>query len=452
MDNYLIKKYNVPGPRYTSYPTVPFWEGNLSLGEWKEQAKNTFLATNHADGISLYVHLPFCESLCTYCGCNTRITVNHKVEVPYITAVLKEWAMYLELLGTTPRIRELHLGGGTPTFFSPANLKQLVESIISSAQVCTDTVFSFEAHPNNTSREHLQVLYGLGFRRVSIGVQDFDPKVQEVVNRIQPFEKVKEVTEAAREIGYTSVNFDLIYGLPLQKLESVIGTISKVNLLHPDRIAFYSYAHVPWIKPGQRKFTELDLPKDDEKRALYEAGRTLFGQNGYKEIGMDHFSLPADELYTAMENKRLHRNFMGYTSFATSLMIGLGVSSISDSWTAFAQNVKKVEEYYQYIEKNELPLFRGHLLTGEDLVLRRHILNIMCYGETSWKHEEEQCQALYESLDHLREMELDGLVTLSPYSLKVTALGKPFTRNVCMAIDARLWRKQPDTAIFSRTI
>lgn len=448
----LIKKYNVPGPRYTSYPTVPYWESSPTIDEWKREVKSTFLATNNDEGISLYIHLPFCESLCTYCGCNTRITVNHKVEQPYITAVMKEWALYLDLLETAPRIRELHLGGGTPTFFSPQHLKQLVKGITSSAVVCADASFSFEAHPNSTSRGHLQVLYDLGFRRVSIGVQDFDPKVQEIVNRIQSFETVKRVTEDARSIGYTSINFDLIYGLPLQTKQSIIDTVSKVNDLRPDRIAFYSYAHVPWIKPGQRRFTELDLPKDEEKRLLYETGRALLEENGYREIGMDHFALPSEELYKAMQEKRLHRNFMGYTPFATKLLIGLGVSSISDSWTAFAQNVKKVEEYYKIVGANQLPVFRGHLLTSEDLVLRRHILNTMCYGETSWQNEDLQCEALYAGLDRLCEMETDDLVRVEPYRLEVTGRGKAFVRNICMALDARMWRKEPEAALFSQTV
>jgi oxygen-independent coproporphyrinogen-3 oxidase len=450
--NHLIKKYNVPGPRYTSYPTVPSWENNLSIEDWKREARSTFLATNSSEGISLYIHLPFCESLCTYCGCNTRITVNHKVEQPYITAVLKEWAMYLDLFEAAPRIRELHLGGGTPTFFSPGHLKQLIEGITSSAVVCADAAFSFEAHPNSTSREHLQVLYDLGFKRVSIGVQDFDPKVQEIVNRVQSFETVKRVTEDAREIGYTSINFDLIYGLPLQTKESIIDTVNKVRKVKPDRIAFYSYAHVPWIKPGQRRFTELDLPKDEEKRMLYETGRALFEQAGYKEIGMDHFALPSEELYVAMQENRMHRNFMGYTPFATKLLVGLGVSSISDSWTAFAQNVKKVEEYYSIIEKNEFPLMRGHLLSDDDLVLRKHILNIMCYGETSWKDEDQQCEALYAGLDRMRELELDDLVNVMPYRLEVTETGKAFVRNICMALDAHLWRSQPQVKLFSQTV
>lgn len=452
MNHLLINKYNVTGPRYTSYPTVPYWEKSPTVEEWKEEMKSSFEETNEKDGISIYIHLPFCESLCTYCGCNTRITKNHSVESTYIAALLKEWKMYLNLFEETPRVKEIHLGGGTPTFFSPEHLKQLIEGITSSSVVCRNAEFSFEAHPNNTTYEHLKVLYELGFRRLSLGIQDFDEKVQEIVNRIQPYKNVERVTIHAREIGYTSINFDLIYGLPLQKKSSVVNTIKKVNQLRPDRIAFYSYAHVPWIKPGQRKFTEEDLPKDEEKRALYETGRKMLEANNYIEIGMDHFALNSDSLFKAVKSKSLHRNFMGYTHSYTQLMIGLGVSSISDTWYAYAQNVKKVEEYYQLIHKKTLPIFRGHILNKEDLILRRHILNIMCRFETSWEKESEQTQAVYDALERLKEMEQDGLVIISPFHLQVTEAGKAFIRNICMAFDARLWRNIPQTQIFSKVI
>jgi oxygen-independent coproporphyrinogen-3 oxidase len=290
--NNLLEKYNTAVPRYTSYPTVPFWNDIAPTQEkWKEIVKQTFLSKNETEGISLYIHLPFCESLCTYCGCNTRITINHKVETPYINAVLKEWSLYLELFGTKPYIKELHLGGGTPTFFNPIRLKQLIESILSSSVLCRDAELSFEAHPNNTSDEHLNSLYQLGFRRLSLGIQDFDEDVQHIINRVQSYESVKYVTDKAREIGYTSINFDLIYGLPLQTERSVRRTIEKVIQLRPDRISFYSYAHVPWLKPGQRQFTEQDLPEVNTKRKLYENGREAFEKAGYTEIGMDHFAI-----------------------------------------------------------------------------------------------------------------------------------------------------------------
>ncbi len=287
---------------------------------------------------------------------------------------------------------------------------------------------------------------------MSLGIQDFDLRVQEIVNRIQPFEKVKEVIDWARNIGYSSINFDLIYGLPLQKKQSVMDTIEKVNQLKPDRIAFYSYAHVPWVKPGQRKFTELDLPADSEKRELYETGKKLLSENGYFEIGMDHFALKNDSLFLASKNNSLQRNFRGYTPTYTKLLIGLGVTSISDSWGCFVQNAKVVEEYYNFLEKNELPFFRGHLLNEEDLILRKHILNLMCHFETSWENEEMQTAFLSDSIERMKEFEKDELIKLSPFHLQITEHGKPFVRNICMAFDARLFRNLPQTQIFSSTV
>jgi oxygen-independent coproporphyrinogen III oxidase len=449
----LIKKYNVAGPRYTSYPTVPYWnEIPPTIEQWVSSVKKAFEESNSKDGLSLYLHLPFCESLCTYCGCNTRITINHNVEDPYINSLLKEWKMYRKLFSEIPRIKEIHLGGGTPTFFSATNLKKLIEGILKDTIICSDAEFSFEAHPNNTNEIHLKTLYGLGFRRLSLGIQDFDIKVQTIVNRIQPFENVERVLNLARKIGYTSVNFDLIYGLPLQTRKSVIDTINKVNILKPDRIAFYSYAHVPWIKPGQRKFSEADLPVDEEKRALYEIGKEKFSENGYVEIGMDHFALKSDSLFKAAEEGKLHRNFMGYTHSYTQLMIGLGVSSISDTWYAYGQNVKKVEEYYELIDKGVLPIFKGHQLTEEDLIIRKHILNIMCRFETEWKDKKMQCNAVYQAVEKLAEMERDKLIEILPYELKVKKSARPFIRNICMAFDAKLWRSLPKTQIFSSTV
>lgn len=449
----LIQKYNIAAPRYTSYPTVPYWEEDkFDLDKWKKCVKTTFTESNASEGISIYIHLPFCESLCTYCGCTTRITKNHKVEVPYLESLLKEWSLYLALFAEKPRIKEIHLGGGTPTFFSPAHLKRLLEGIYNTAEICEDAEFSFEGHPANTTEEHMQTLYELGFKRMSLGIQDFDPKVQDVINRYQSFEMVKEVVEKARKIGYNSINFDLVYGLPLQTRASVIHTINLVNKLRPDRISFYSYAHVPWIKPSQRKFTEADLPVDVEKRALYEIGKEKFRENGYVEIGMDHFALVSDDLYKAVKKQKLHRNFMGYSSSYTKLMVGLGASSIGDCWTAYGQNIKSVEEYKQAVEVGEFPVFRGHLLNKEDLKLRRHILNIMCRMETSWEKEEEQCEEIYKAIERLSEMEKDKLIGIEPYHLKVKPAGRPFLRNICMAFDARLWRKAPQSQVFSSVI
>lgn len=440
----LIAKYHVAAPRYTSYPTVPYWDmGTFSSEKWTGEVQHA------EEGISLYIHLPFCESLCTYCGCNTRITKNHHVETPYIDAVRKEWELYLEVFKEKPVIRELHLGGGTPTFFSPSNLALLISSILETSIIHPDAEFSFEAHPGNTTSEHLVTLYGLGFKRLSLGIQDFDPKVQLVINRIQSVAEVAAVTSQARATGYNSINYDLIYGLPLQDTEGLTDTINEVLTLRPDRIAFYSYAHVPWVKPGQRRYTEQDLPSAAQKQELYELGREMLKNGGYTEIGMDHFTLTSDSLYTAEQEGRLHRNFMGYTHQYSKLMIGLGVSSISDSWTAFAQNVKKVKEYITLVNAGQFPVFKGHILNEEDLVIRRHILNLMCKGETSWALPEQQNPAFTAGLERMKLIAKDGLVELGGSSLKVTEKGKRFLRNICMALDSRLWANQPQTQLFS---
>lgn len=449
----LVQKYNVPGPRYTSYPTVPYWNADSFSGKkWNSSVLKAF-GESSEEGISVYIHLPFCESMCTFCGCHKRITKRHEVETPYISSVLKEWELYVNLLGTRPKIKELHLGGGTPTFFSPKNLKMLMNGITRLSKKIEDIDFSFEGHPNNTTKEHLQALYDVGFRRVCFGVQDYNLTVQRAINRIQPFENVKNVTEWAREIGYTSVGHDIIYGLPFQYCSDVENTIAKTNALKPDRIAFYSYAHVPWLKGnGQRGYKESDLPSSVEKKAQYELGKRMLSDFGYKDVGMDHFALPTDSLCKALENGTLHRNFMGYTPSKTKLMIGLGVSSISDSWYGFAQNVKNVEEYENLVSHGVIPIFRGHLLSTEDEILRRHILNIMCQFETEWNPLEEQVVDFENIVANLSELKNDGLVEISNNKIKVTDKGRPFVRNISMAFDLQMHRNKPDTRIFSMTV
>lgn len=447
----LVTKYNKAVPRYTSYPTVPYWDNNLTEEKWIDHIQKAFIKYN-ADGISLYIHLPYCESLCTYCACNTRITVNHKVELPYIESVLKEWQLYLNQFQGKPLIKEIHLGGGTPTFFSPENLTYLLSTILNSVEISKDYDFSFEGHPGNTTKEHLQALYDLGFKRVSFGIQDFDEKVQDTINRYQTFEEVKQVLDDARQIGYTSINFDLVYGLPYQTVESINDTITKIISLKPERIAFYSYAHVPWLKPGQRKYSEKDLPADSYKRSLYETGKDLFLSANYDDIGMDHFALPDDTLFDAAKKGTLHRNFMGYTTNTTKLLVALGCSSISDSWDAFAQNIKTVEEYQKVVNEGHFPIFKGHVLTEEDLIIRQHILNMMCKNETSWLDDAQKFGSLPEALEQLKDLEKDGLATVINKKLIVTETGKAFLRNICLCFDKRYWAKKPEAAIFSSSV
>lgn len=446
----LIQKYAVPVPRYTSYPTVPFWD-NASFGtsKWINAVVETFNHTNIESGISLYIHLPYCESLCTYCGCNTRITKNHGVEIPYISALIKEWQLYKNLFKQKPIIKEIHLGGGTPTFFSAQNLENLINGILLNCDLHPQAEFSFEAHPSNTTQTHLESLYQLGFKRISLGIQDFDIQVQQIINRFQTVAQVEEITALAKKIGYTSINYDLIYGLPLQTVSGLTNTINQVIKLKPDRIAFYGYAHVPWVKPGQRMFTDSDLPNTQERKQLYELGREMLVNAGYQEIGMDHFALQTDSLYQAKIDKKLHRNFMGYTHQYTALMIGLGVSSISDTWNAFAQNVKKVEDYLELIDQGKFPVFKGHILTEDDLLMRKHILNLMCKNQTKWNKLDLLNHNFKRSLYRLHNLETDGLIIKQENGLEVTPLGERFLRNICAAFDARLHHQKINENVFS---
>lgn len=441
----LLKKYNVAAPRYTSYPTVPYWENeHFSQDKWFKVLTQSYNEAKD-EGISLYIHLPFCESLCTYCGCNTRITKNHAVESPYIAAVIKEWEMYVQRLGESPKIKELHLGGGTPTFFSPQNLAKLITAIVK--EKADEIECSFEGHPDNTTIEHLQTLYQLGFKRLSLGIQDFDPKVQRLINRYQSTGQVAELTQQARAIGYYSVNFDLIYGLPGQTLHGLGQTINEVIQMRPDRIAFYSYAHVPWMKPGQRHYTENDIPQGDEKFALYQLGRQMLLAAGYQEIGMDHFALASDSLYQALKTGQLHRNFMGYTHQHTKILIGLGVSSISDCGGAFAQNAKTVEAYKTAINEGLFAIEKGHILHGNDADISQHILNLMCKNATAFNN-----GIPLPVRERLAPLINDQLVQIEGNKVQLSPAGKSFLRNICMALDERLWQKQPETSLFSTAL
>ncbi len=449
----LIEKYNVPGPRYTSYPTVPFWQDEgMPANGWKESVTHSF-DLYHDDGISVYIHLPFCESLCTFCGCHKHITKQHGVEEPYIDAVISEWQQYVALFPKKPLLKELHLGGGTPTFFAPENLERLMNAILGACEVHSDVELGFEGHPNNTTEEHLRTLYGFGFRRVSFGVQDYDPIVQKTINRIQPFETVQEAHYLARKMGYDSISHDLVFGLPKQTMDNILETVRLTNMLKPDRISLYSYAHVPWIKGvGQRGFDESDLPSAFKKRAMYDAAKTRLLDSGYHEIGMDHFALKTDTLYHAFQDRQLHRNFMGYTTNTTKLMIGLGMSAISDSWFAFAQNHKSVREYQESVHNHELPIFRGHVLSEDELEIRRHILNIMCSFQTSWDSTFSNKPFFPEMMGRLEPLVEDGLVSIQDHGLQVTELGQIFVRNICMCFDLHLHENVSHEKRFSKTI
>jgi oxygen-independent coproporphyrinogen-3 oxidase len=377
------------------------------------------------------------------------------VEDPYITSLIKEWDLYRELVfkSHSPKIKELHFGGGTPTFFHPDKLILLLEHLFQAKSVDPDECeLSFEAHPGNTTYAHLDQLYRFGFRRLSLGIQDYNEVVQKAINRIQSFEEVRSVHNSARDMGYTSISHDLVFGLPKQTMEHMMHTIDLTLELKPDRISLYSYAHVPWVKGvGQRGFSESDLPKDEDKRALYEAAKSRLEDAGYLEIGMDHFALPHDSMAIALSKKELHRNFMGYTTQYTDLLLGLGMSAISDSWFAFAQNEKHVEDYQARVERGELPVFRGHLLSDEDLEIRKCILDLMCHFETDLNGISD-VEVQNEIKSQLAELISDVLVYFDGSKLIVTPEGVPFVRNVCMAFDRYIQTATSRTNLFSKTI
>lgn len=442
-------RYNIAVPRYTSYPPVPHWdEKNFDF----TTARRNFVEEVRQRGeLSLYIHLPFCESLCTYCGCNKRITRNHKVELPYIETVLREWKMYAILLRDIDfKISGIHLGGGTPTFFGADNLKKLIEGILEGNAISDEHAFSFEGHPANTNAGHLKTLCDLGFTRMSLGIQDFDPKVQRAIHRWQSVEQVRDCVEEARSIGYTSVNFDLIYGLPFQTISGLDNTFIEVTRMLPDRIAFYSYAHVPWVSKSQRAYDENDLPSPEEKKDLYRWGTRLLHRSGYVDIGMDHFVLPGDELFKARETHRLHRNFMGYTHNRETLQLGLGVSSISDAGSSYWQNEKKVEDYSDRVNKEEWPVFKGHLMSGQEQRIRSRILELSCYFRLP---ESELLAAM--SADHELQQKLyafvqDKLITIDSNGLVVTPKGKALVRVICAAFDPGM--KVLREGVFSRAV
>lgn len=443
----LLAKYDIPAPRYTSYPTVPYWEMPPATELWYEHLKQSLEPDEAA--WSLYLHIPYCETLCTFCGCNNIITKDHKREEPYVEIVVKEWLQYLQNVPTfkTRPLQHLHLGGGTPTFLSAENLKRLLNPILDQAIVSSDFEGSIEVDPRRTNAEQLRVLRTLGFNRISLGVQDFNPEVQRLVNRIQPYDITAGITHQARELGFTSVNFDLIYGMAKQTPESMKQCIEETLKLRPDRIALYSFALVPWIKPAQRLFKDEDLPVGAAKRELYELSRQMLLGDGYIEVGMDHFALPTDKLSIALKNKMLHRNFMGYTDQKTNVLLGLGVSSISESLMSFHQNEKVLATYEKKINAGELATHRGHILTQEDQIRRRQILDFMTDGSVDLSDDQ-----IKDAPHFLHEMLSDGLVQIEGSKLTLTAKGKPFLRNACLFFDERLKRLKPTTQVFSQSI
>lgn len=449
MNQDLFAKYDIPAPRYTSYPTVPFWDSTPNQETWINSIISDL--SNPASNWSLYFHLPFCESLCKFCGCNNRITKDHAVEAPYLEALKAEWLIYLNhipQLKTQP-LRQIHLGGGSPTFFSAQHLADLLSFV--TRELCFDSVHfegAVEVDPRRVTEEQLRVLREFRFNRLSMGVQDMDPQVQQAINRIQPFELNVKVLSLARKLGYESINFDLIYGLPFQTETSIKETIKKVIELKPDRIALYSFAFVPWLKKHQKTLENKHLPSGSEKRHLYEVARESLLTAGYIDIGMDHFSLPNDGLALAAKNGTLHRNFMGYTDVKSTVLLGLGASSISESTGCFIQNIRDVSEYEKHMQSSSLPIFKGHTLTETDKLNKKQILDLMTSYRVKFANQNQKVEAT----QYLSAMMSDHLININENFLELTQEGKPFLRNACLFFDERLRKAQPEAQVFSKSI
>lgn len=419
-------------PRYTCYPSVPYWNEIPTQEDWLESLSQELDQTN--TGLSLYVHIPFCENLCTFCGCNTRITRNHRQGLPYVKTLVREWELYQERLSRKLTLGDVYFGGGTPTFLSESELESLLNGIFLNTQLAQQS-FSVEVDPRFASPEKLKVLFQNGFRKVIFGIQEFDPVVLNAVNRVQSEIQVRQAVELAREAGLTTVAFELIYGLPFQTLESVKKTLEKIAIFNPDQISLYEYIHVPWIKAGQRIYSEDDLPSAFERQQFYSFFQVCLKGLGYFEVGVGFFVKPSDPIWESYLNHGLHRNFMGYQAQRHAPLIGLGVSSMGDSWGVLVQNEKILEAYQERVQNHELPIFRGHRLSEDDQVLRKQILNLLTQGETSWESFANR-PWMRKIENRLKPFEEDEWVELKPYSCKITKKGAPFVRVICTAFDA----------------
>lgn len=450
----LLHRYNVQGPRYTSYPTAPVWREDLGPAEYEGILAESGAAARPAP-LSVYLHIPFCESLCFFCACNVVITGNHVVEDPYLALLEREIDWISARVGADREVVQLHWGGGTPTYLAPDRITRLAEKLRSAFRFAADAEVGVEIDPRVTTPTHLTSLRAAGFNRLSMGVQDFDPAVQEAIHRIQTYEETRALVESAREMGFDSVNMDLIYGLPLQTPDSFRRTIERILEIGPDRLAVYSYANVPWMKKHQ-KLLESRLPGEREKFEIFRTALARFTEAGYEYIGMDHFARPQDELSRARRDRTLHRNFQGYTTKAGTDLIGMGVSAIGAVGNVFVQNRRELAAYRSAVLSEGAATFRGFRLSADDRLRREVIGNLLCHGviviaeiESAFGIDFRDYFA--DSLDRLAPCVEDGLVLISDTEVRATALGRVFLRNLAMRFDAYL-TDPADRPTFSRTL
>lgn len=450
----VLEKYNRPGPRYTSYPTAPVWKDDFGPDDLE---KYYAIADKRATPLSLYMHLPFCESLCLFCACNVSIQKDKSVAIPYLAALKREIEHVAKHVSRARPVIQFHWGGGTPTYLSPAQLADLFAFTRERFSFAPDAEIGLEVDPRVTSREHLETLRRLGFNRLSMGIQDFEPTVQQTIHRVQPYELTRNLITAARELGFGSLNIDLIYGLPYQTAETFRATIAQALTLEPDRVAMFSYAHVPWLKKQQGSFA-AHLPEGREKFAIFRAGLEGFLNAGYIYIGMDHFARPGDELAVAQKNRTLHRNFQGYTTKAGADLYGMGVSAISSIGRAYAQNSREIPAYQTAVKDRGIATMRGYRLSDDDEVRRAVIGRLLCHTVIFKREIEREFGIEFDEyfageLDRLTEPRDEGLVVLGADEIRVTPLGRIFIRNVAMTFDRYLHEQQMDKRpLFSKTL
>ena len=453
----LLRRFDVPGPRYTSYPTADRFVEAFGQDDYVLALEQRRLGTTaKALPLSLYVHIPFCESLCYYCACNKIITKHHDRAELYLRYLSREVDLHTAHCGTGQVVSQLHLGGGTPTFLSDAGLRELMAMLQRSFTLAPGGEYSIEVDPRTVDAGRLALLAELGFNRLSFGVQDFDAEVQKAVHRVQPAEQVFALVESARSLGFDSINVDLIYGLPRQTPESFDRTLAQVVQLRPDRIALYAYAHLPERFKPQRRIVPAELPTASGKLSMLSRSLDAFMDAGYVYVGMDHFALPTDSLAVAKRQGRLHRNFQGYSTQPDCDLIGLGVSAIGRVGTTYSQNAKTLDEYYDFLDQGRLPVVRGLALTRDDLVRRAVIMALMCQGELLFEPMEQAWlidfrQYFAKELAQLEDMAEQGLVRLGPDGVEVTATGWFFVRGIAMVFD-RYLQADRNRVRFSRII
>jgi oxygen-independent coproporphyrinogen-3 oxidase len=450
----FLAKYNRPGPRYTSYPTAPVWDEKFRQVDLEE----FFSAANSAQTpVSLYMHLPFCESLCLFCACNVVIQKDKQAAIPYLESLKAEIEHVSRFVSRERDVVQFHWGGGTPTYLTPEQLTDLFGYTRERFSFAHSAEIGIEVDPRVTSRAHLETLRKLGFNRLSMGIQDFNAQVQQTVHRIQPFELTRDLIAEARQLGFDSINVDLIYGLPYQTAATFGDTVDKVLALGPDRIAMFSYAHVPWLKKQQGSF-QGHLPEGMEKFHIFKAGIRKFMDAGYVYIGMDHFARPSDELAAAQRERTLHRNFQGYTTKAGADLYGMGVSAISSVGEAYAQNDRVIGQYQSAVAERGAATMRGYRLAKDDVIRREVITRILCHTLLRKAEIEEKFDIPFDEyfareLAELAPMRDDGLVILDPGELRVTPLGRIFIRNIAMPFDRYLHEQKMDSRpLFSKTL